>query len=117
VELSISSSADGHGLLTIALAGEIDLATRDSLRQAITEAIGSGDVSRIIVDLDAVTFVDSSALGVLVAGWRRATETGKSLGLVNAHGTVRRVLDLTALWDLLGIEDTPTQAAPADPAT
>lgn len=47
---------DSEGVLTLAVTGELDLSSRDLLREAITTAIRTDDVTRVVVDLEAVTF-------------------------------------------------------------
>lgn len=111
MDASCSPSIDGDGVLTLAVAGDLDLNSRDSLRELVTTAIRTEDASRIVVDLAAVTFLDSSAIGVLIGGWRLATETGKGFGLIRARGVVRQVLEVTAVWGHLGIEDGSTAGA------
>lgn len=108
---SCSPSIDGDGVLTLAVAGDLDLNSRDSLRELVTTAIRTEDASRIVVDLAAVTFLDSSAIGVLIGGWRLATEAGKGFGLSRPRGVVRQVLEVTAVWGHLGIEEGPTTGA------
>ena len=59
--------------------------------------------TRVIIDLDETTFVDSSILGVLVGGLRRARERDLPFGLVlgdEAHPAIRRIFELTGLHDV-----------------
>jgi len=106
VALTISSHAPYPGLLTLALAGELDLSAADALRDAVTEAVKSPDVDAVLVDLDKVTFLDSTGIGVLVAGWRSANDGGKRLRIDNARGMAREVLGITGVWSALSGEDT-----------
>jgi anti-sigma B factor antagonist len=105
VALTISSHAPYPGLLTLALTGELDLAAASVLRDAVTEAVKSPDVDAILVDLDGLTFLDSTGIGVLVAGWRTANDSGKRLRVDNAHGMAREVLRITGVWSALSGED------------
>ena len=60
----------------------------------------------MIIDLDETTFVDSSILGVLVGGLRRARERDVPFGLVlgaEAHPAIRRIFELTGLHDVFPI--------------
>jgi anti-anti-sigma factor len=76
---------DGDGVLIAA--GELDLAAVPALRGALA------DRSRTIVDAAEVTFIDSSAVAVLLAAHRDRPETGLFLRAPSA--TVRRVLRLS----------------------
>lgn len=67
----------------------------------------------MIIDLDQTTFVDSSILGVLVGGLRRARERDVPFGLVlgdQAHPAIRRIFELTGLHDVFPIFPTLAQA-------
>jgi len=106
VALTISSHTPYSGLLTLALAGELDLSAAEALRDAVTEAVKSPDVDAVLVDLDEVTFLDSAGIGVLVAGWRAANDVGRRLRIENARGMAREVLRITGVWAALSGEDT-----------
>jgi anti-anti-sigma factor len=75
--LQIHRHHDGAGLV-IAAVGEIDSSTRLKLSTALTEALeGYGAV---VVDLSAVTFMDSSGLGVLLSAQRGLATQRRSSG-------------------------------------
>lgn len=95
-------TVDG-GLPVIVLWGEHDLSTAPELRARLHDLAGEGAV---MVDLDKTTFVDSSILGVLVGGLRRAREADVPFGLVvgdDAHQAIRRIFELTGLYDVFPI--------------
>ena len=67
---------DGRAI--VAVGGEIDVYTAPKLRDCITELVGAGTYD-IVIDLEAVEFLDSTGLGVLVEASRRfAPTTGRS---------------------------------------
>jgi anti-sigma B factor antagonist len=94
---------DAWGLLTVD--GELDLSTSPELRDALM-TLGS-DHPRIAIDLRAVTFMDSTALGVIVATMKRARERGGQLALVGPTGSPRKVLSITALDQIVPIVEDP----------
>jgi anti-anti-sigma factor len=108
VALSISTQRVHAGIGQLALIGEIDLSTTEALLEAITTELKRDDVAAVVVDLDAVGFLDSTGIGVLVEGRRRADVLGKGYRIGNAHGMVRYVLDLTGAWDHLAGEPNPS---------
>src|SRR5947207_1691004 len=65
-EFSLTQDALDDQRQVVAVAGEIDLFTAPELKAAIGEALESGR-TRIVVDLTATTFLDSTALGVPLA--------------------------------------------------
>jgi anti-sigma B factor antagonist len=76
--------------------GELDLLTSSAFRDCLVGAIEVG-AARVVVDLTKVTFVDSSALGVLVGGTRRSAELGSQLMIVCPPGSVARVIEIAGL--------------------
>jgi len=98
---------DTWGLLTVD--GELDLSTSPELRDALV-ALGT-DHERIAIDLRAVTFMDSTALGVIVAAMKRARERGGQLALVGPTGSPRKVLSITALDQIVPNVEDPADLA------
>jgi len=86
--------------VTIHLAGEVDLAAAPRVEAAIAEAL-AGDTADIIIDLDGVTFLDSTGLRVLVAAQANCAGEGRSLTLVNPSVSVSRILEITGLGQTL----------------
>ena len=91
-------AADGSATL-LHLGGELDITARDALRETILAALDDGDV---VIDLDAVTFIDSEALGALVEGYKAARARPAGFRVVNAHGMVARVLKVSGALELFG---------------
>jgi len=80
----------------VVVRGEIDVATSPKLRDDLTALIERG-ARHITLDFDAVTFVDSSGLGVLVGTYKRLREDGGSIRIVGAQPSVRKVFEITGL--------------------
>jgi anti-sigma B factor antagonist len=94
-ELAIERTDSGVSLLTIS--GEHDLSTAPILRRRLEGLLDEG--TAVVVDLSPATFVDSSILGVILDGRRRAATAGIGFAIVHANGTdaVDRVLEVTGL--------------------
>jgi anti-sigma B factor antagonist len=82
----------------LTVAGELDLSSAPSLKWALTDVV-SGECSQVVVDLSLVTFIDSTALGVLVAAQRRLSGVAR-LAIVCANAKVLEILELTGLVGL-----------------
>src|SRR5665647_899020 len=89
--------------------GELDIHTSHEFRVCLVGAVEEG-VARVVVDLTDVTFIDSSALGVLVRGARRSAELGHELMIVCPGGSVARVLEITGLNRAFAIYATREEA-------
>jgi anti-sigma B factor antagonist len=80
----------------LAVSGEIDIATAPSLREKLHSLLADGS-PKLIIDLDEVTFLDSTALGVLVGVLKRARTEGGELRIVCNQPRVRKVFEITRL--------------------
>ncbi len=76
--------------------GEVDLFTASALRERIVGLIEAGN-RQLLVNLAEVGFMDSSGLGVLVAGLKRVREAGGDMALVCREGPTQKVLAITGL--------------------
>jgi anti-anti-sigma factor len=81
------------------LAGEADVTT-GALAEALS-AEASKKPRLLLVDLSALTFIDSAALHQLVRAYRKVGADGGRLALIGANGAVARVLQLSALDQVL----------------
>jgi anti-anti-sigma factor len=88
------TSADGRTLLHVG--GDCDAAALDALNDALADAVEQ-DSAEVFVDLSRTTFVDSLALGALVAAAKRARARGRSFRVVRPSASVLRVFEITGL--------------------
>jgi anti-anti-sigma factor len=76
--------------------GELDINSADSLREAL-DAAEAERCSVLRVDAASVTFLDSTALGVILASAQRMAERGGRFELVCGSPSIRRILDMTMI--------------------
>jgi anti-sigma B factor antagonist len=86
----------------IAVSGEIDVATAPQLRECLHHVIARGE-STVVLDLLGVTFLDSTALGVLVGALKRCRELGGDLHLVVADPRIMKIFEITGLTNVFTI--------------
>ncbi|MBB4664626.1 MMPL family transporter [Conexibacter arvalis] len=99
----------GDGRVSLAVAGELDLATAPEFRERIAGA--ERDASTLVIDLRRATFLDSSAIGELVGAHQRARRARRRVVVVRDDGTqVDRVLHLTAVDRLVETASVPPPA-------
>jgi anti-anti-sigma factor len=93
----------------ITVSGVLDLATERRLRSDLSQA--AGDPSReLLIDLRGVTFMDSSALAILVHTDQQLRRQGRVMGCIIRPGPVERLLDATGLRDTLQLFATHEEA-------
>jgi anti-sigma B factor antagonist len=97
---------DSHGKYTVlSVAGEIDISTAPSLRMHLHDLIEQAKL-RLIVDLEAVDFLDSTGLGVLVSALKRVRGDQGDLVLVCTRPQILKVFDITGLSRVFAIHET-----------
>ncbi|MBO3752873.1 STAS domain-containing protein [Streptosporangiaceae bacterium NEAU-GS5] len=84
------------GAAIVHLRGELDLATREAVRERLLRAL-QRSTGLLIVDLSAVSFCDAAGLGVVVGVQGRARSLDIALGLAAPRPHVANVLHLTGL--------------------
>ena len=84
------------GSLVLRASGEIDIATAKTLREELLRAFSS-DTVPLVLDLTAVSFIDSAGLRLLLWAAGRSPEDGDRLRIVCGSGAVRRMIEMTGL--------------------
>ncbi len=79
----------------VAVEGELDLTTAPRLKWMLVDAIESAR-TRLVLDLSATTFMDSTALGVLVVV-NRNLHPGAAMAIVCPNANVLRIFELSGM--------------------
>jgi anti-sigma B factor antagonist len=105
-----SMAADGPAWPMVRVSGEIDIQTSPILEEQLQNVLTQGH-SSVVVDLEGVTFLDSTGLSVLIVGLKQCQAAGGELHLVSPRPNVRKVLEVTGLTEAFHVDDS----APTDP--
>jgi len=89
--------------------GKFNLVAAPPLKARIDDLVAEGK-ARLIVDLHAVDFIDSSGLGALIGGLKAARQQGGDLRIAAAGAQVKAVLKLTNLDRILAPYETVEEA-------
>jgi anti-sigma B factor antagonist len=93
----------------VAISGELDLALCVKLTPELNAALRS-PVRAIVIDLEAVSLVDSSGIALLLNAFRRLDQAGGQLAIACPMGPQRRAFELTALDRQLPMYETRQEA-------
>ena len=87
-------------VLTVAVAGELDLATAPELLNRVNDLIEAGH-HRVVLDLGELTFCDSAGLSALARLRKKVAQFDGSLALARPTHIVRSVLELTGMTEVI----------------
>lgn len=105
MELTIDRSRDDRGWAVVTANGEIDIATATQLDEALEASVSEGH-AHVAVDLEQVSFMDSTGLRSLIACDRRVGELEGELAIVAPSGAARRILEVTGVAGTLRVVDS-----------
>ena len=104
-----AETSQSNGYPVLALSGEVDLTVKTDLQCALDLLEQQGD--GFIVDLSDITYIDSCALGMLIASSARLHERGSALAIVSNRDGLRRIFQTRQLVDLLCFVGSRDEAA------
>jgi anti-sigma B factor antagonist len=79
----------------ISIEGDLDLSTAPRLKWMLLDSLEAGH-SQLVVDLSQTTFMDSTALGVLI-GVNRNLDVGSRLAIVCARANLLKIFELSGM--------------------
>jgi anti-sigma B factor antagonist len=104
VDAAISTVQAGADAYVVSVSGELDLYSTPPL-VAELEALAPA-APGVVLDLDAVSFIDSTGLGAILLSIRRLREAGGNMVIVCSNESTRRLLTLVGLDRVAPIFDT-----------
>lgn len=94
----------------VTVMGELDLATAPQLRERLEEAIHRTSSEVVVADLLGVSFIDSTALGVLVTALKQSQDEGREFRIALADDRILKILEITGLKDVFAISPSLADA-------
>jgi anti-sigma B factor antagonist len=90
--------------------GDVDLASSPELRKALLRELREIRMPRVVLNLKAVRYMDSSGVASLVEGLKVSRDVGARLVLYGLNTTVREVLQLSKLLRIFEVYESEEQA-------
>jgi anti-sigma B factor antagonist len=97
---TVGDAEHGNAVVALVAGGEIDYAASPQLKERIAARIDEG-ITRVVLDLSTVTFIDSTAIGALVSAAMRLRELGEGTLAIVCPEENRRVL---RIFEIAGVE-------------
>lgn len=108
----IDEERPGPDIALLALHGDADLHAAPELRDRLSIAMDRG-AQTIVVDFTKTSFVDSTALGVLLGAMKRLRDRDGEIQLVVARPEIRRIFEITLLDQVFPLQETRAHALAA----
>ncbi|WEG12523.1 STAS domain-containing protein [Pullulanibacillus sp. KACC 23026] len=96
-----SKSEDGKEILIIN--GEVDAFTAIRLKTALLE-LTEKEANKVVLDMSQVSYMDSTGIGVIIAGYKSAKKNQGSLIVKGLTSRVKRLFDITGLSEIVEVQ-------------
>jgi len=92
-------------VLVVRLSGELDHHEAESLRDEWKDMIYNNPVKHIILNLESVTFMDSSGLGVVLGRYKEVMQLGGEMVICSISPPVKRLFEMSGLFKIIRFEE------------
>lgn len=103
MSLAIKTHTEGAQAHVI-VEGEVDVSCAAQLREQLTVALSS-EATEVVVDVSAMSYIDSTGIGVLMGAVHHAQTSHKTLRVAHPQKNVTRVFAMLGISDELGINE------------
>ncbi|HEX3011287.1 MAG TPA: anti-sigma F factor antagonist [Syntrophomonadaceae bacterium] len=87
--------------LVVRIKGELDMLVTDKLRREIDHKLDTKEIDTLIMNLDKVTFIDSSGLGVIIGRYKKINANNGHMYIVGARPSVEKILFFSGINKLI----------------
>ncbi|MBS7298860.1 MAG: anti-sigma F factor antagonist [Eubacteriales bacterium] len=105
----MSISKTEKNTLLVEITGELDHHTATKIRTKIDNAI-SKDYKNIIFDFSALTFMDSSGIGMIMGRYKKILKYDGKMTIVSPKPQVKRILEISGLMNIVTLETSINKA-------
>lgn len=94
-----------HTVLCIRLDGELDHHTADMLRSQVEEYLRKHTVNHIVLNLEGLSFMDSSGLGVILGRYKQIKSQNGEMVVCAISPAVKRLFEMSGLFKIIKLEE------------
>lgn len=87
--------------LIVKLRGELDHHSSENVRKKIDKYFNENNMLNIVLDLNELTFMDSSGIGLIMGRYRNTLDKKGKLIIVCENETIKRILDMSGLFKII----------------
>ena len=92
--------------LVVKIKGELDMVIAERIREEIDKKLIEHQIKNLILNLDKVTFIDSSGLGVIIGRYKKISAQNGKMYIVGARPAVEKILFFSGINKLVPIYRT-----------
>ena len=107
--MQIATRRNGNATI-LDVVGDIDLYNSPEVRKAVLEAVRAPGAERVVMNLKAVRYIDSSGVASLVEGLKTSRTQNVKFVLLGLSPAAREVLELSRLIKVFDVADSEEQA-------
>lgn len=96
--------------MLIKMKGDIDLVNAEKFRLTVDKQLEKKQNAHLIINLENVEFIDSSGLGAILGRYKKISQLGGKIALINPKPQVLRILELSGFTKIMPIFQTEEQA-------
>ncbi|MDY0405651.1 anti-sigma F factor antagonist [Virgibacillus sp. 179-BFC.A HS] len=97
-------------VLVVRLDGELDHHESEKLRKDWKEMLESKPVKNVILNLESVTFMDSSGLGVVLGRYKEVLQLGGEMVVCSISPAVKRLFEMSGMFKIIRLEENEQYA-------
>ena len=99
-----------RGVLIVRVEGELDMHVADKFRQIVDNALATSGVKHILFNLEAVNFIDSSGLGVILGRYKKINAAGGKVLGAHIQPQVIQIFELSGLLKIIKFYNSEAEA-------
>ncbi|MCM3738810.1 anti-sigma F factor antagonist [Oceanobacillus luteolus] len=97
-------------VLIVRLSGELDHHTAESLRSEWKDMLYQHPVKHVLLNLDGITFMDSSGLGVILGRYKEVLQLGGEMVVCSVSPSIKRLFEMAGLFKIIRLAENESFA-------
>ncbi len=97
-------------MLLVRLSGELDHHTSESLKVKWQKEMEKADIKDVVVNMETLSFMDSSGLGVILGRYKELKEIGGEMVVCSVSPVVKRMFELSGLFKIVRLAEDEANA-------
>lgn len=92
-------------VLIVRLSGELDHHETENLRHEWKDMLYKHDVKHVVLNLETVSFMDSSGLGVILGRYKEVLQLGGEMVICSISPAVKRLFEMSGMFKIVRLEE------------